>query len=117
MMLFADTAAAESEQVTRTILDNVPSWLSTGFYVAAFTALAWAAYGYYRRAIVRRSGRPDGAKINRSRSLGAMVVDCVKYLTFHRELLRDPFAGVAHLLLFYGFVILFIGTCLVFLEH
>ncbi len=36
---------------------------------------------------------------------------------FTNNFLRSRFAGIAHLLLFYGFVILFIGTCLVFLEH
>jgi len=45
------------------------------------------------------------------------VLSGVKYLTFHRQLLEDRFAGIAHLLMFYGFSILFIGTCLVFLEH
>ena len=29
----------------------------------------------------------------------------------------DRYAGIAHLLMFYGFSVLFIGTCLVFLEH
>lgn len=34
----------------------------------------------------------------------------------HRRLFRDPAAGWAHLLTFYGFLALFIGTCLVFVH-
>ena len=40
----------------------------------------------------------------------------LSYVTFHHQL-HDRYAGIAHLLMFYGFSVLFIGTCLVFLEH
>ena len=36
---------------------------------------------------------------------------------FQQEIRRDRYAGIAHLLVVYGFLILFWGTCLVFLEH
>ena len=100
--------------ITRTILFNVPPWLVVVFYVAAFTACGVATLGFlvrlsqYRGA---RSGRP------KARSLGAAVWSVVAYLTFHEQLRRDRYAGTAHLLMFHGFVVLFIGTCLVFLEH
>jgi Fe-S oxidoreductase len=43
--------------------------------------------------------------------------DVAAYLLFQKEVRRDPFAGAAHLLVVYGFIVLFVGTCLVFLEH
>ena len=111
-------SAGDSQQITRTILDNVPSWLSTGFYLASFAAIGWAAVGFYRRAAVRRSGRSsESNSVGKLCRAWSMTVDGVKYLTFHRQLLKDRYAGIAHLLMFYGFFILFIGTCLVFLEH
>jgi Fe-S oxidoreductase len=47
----------------------------------------------------------------------AGTASVLRYLLFHEQLLRDRFSGVAHLSTFYGFLVLFIGTCLVFLEH
>jgi Fe-S oxidoreductase/nitrate reductase gamma subunit len=51
------------------------------------------------------------------RSWWRSIVAVLSYVTFHQQLLRDRYAGVAHLLMFYGFGVLFVGTCLVFLEH
>jgi Fe-S oxidoreductase/nitrate reductase gamma subunit len=117
-MILHSQTATESQQVTRVILENIPGWLSTGFYVAVFAAIGWAAIGFYRRAVRRRKARREPAESNaQSRGIGAMSMSALKYLTFHRQLLEDRFAGIAHLLMFYGFCSLFMGTCLVFLEH
>ncbi len=113
-----------SEQVTRTILDNVPFWLSTLFYLAAFLATAWAALGFYLRAQRRRkktlkttTSDHRSAFSNRPQTWTSVIFSGLRYVTFHQQLLRDRYAGIAHLLLFYGFFILFVGTCLVFLEN
>jgi AhpD family alkylhydroperoxidase len=47
---------------------------------------------------------------------GVAVGSVIAYLTFHKQLRRDRYAGTAHMLMFYGFFILFIGTCLVAAE-
>ena len=110
---------SSSEQITREILDNVPAWLSTTFYVAAFVAIAWAALGFYQRSVTRRRKSRDGVREGHAtkKSVVAKFRSALGYMTFHQQLLRDRDAGIAHLLMFYGFFILFIGTCLVFLEH
>src|SRR5262245_53882766 len=106
-----------SEQVTREIMGNVPPWLGGAFYACAFAALGWAAFAFYRRAQRHRAGRAQPHNAHRSRGWLPALRSAAVYLTFHRQLLRDRYAGVAHLLTFYGFFVLFIGTCLVFLEH
>lgn len=106
-----------SERVTREILGNVPDWLSVAFYILAFSALTIAASGIAARRRKHRAGRPDIEEQRGSASWFDTLKAAAKYLTFHQQLLRDPLAGVAHILTFYGFVILFWGTCLVFLEH
>jgi len=103
-----------SETVTREIMGNVPDWLAVTFYVAAFTACGIATLVFLHRLSKHRRARQSQA---RDRSITASVWSVIEYLTFHHELRRDPYAGTAHMLMFYGFFILFIGTCLVFLEH
>jgi heterodisulfide reductase subunit C/nitrate reductase gamma subunit len=49
--------------------------------------------------------------------LGERVIAIARDLVFQEQLRRDRFAGIAHLLVVYGFLILFVGTSLVFLEH
>ena len=101
-----------NEDVTREILGNVPSWLATAFYVLVATASIIAIAGFARRFQMHRRGRADSNIASRFgwRNL-------LRELLFHEKLRRDPYAGVAHLFTFYGFVILFWGTCLVFLEY
>ena len=105
------------EQITRTILGNIPSALAIAFYVAAYAACGLAALVFIRRFLQYRRAAPSSPDRTIGSTLPARVGEVIRYLTFHQELLRDRRAGIAHLLVFYGFFILFIGTCLVFLEH
>ncbi len=98
------------EDITRVILGNVPAWMSIGFYVLAAIASAAAAYGFVQRRRLRQSGRCSESRPWDWRA-------ALNYVLFQEQIRRDPFAGVAHLLVTYGFLILFWGTCLVFLEH
>jgi hypothetical protein len=101
-----------NEDITREILGNVPGWMTTVFYVLVAAASLLAIAGFIRRLRMHRRGRADA---NKPALLGWRKL--FRELLFQEKLRRDPFAGVAHLLTFYGFVILFWGTCLVFLEH
>src|SRR5262245_36236478 len=101
-----------SEQITRDIMGNVPPWLGTSFYIATFIAISWTAFALYRRIALHRAGRKIyGDDQHATKWLRKVLTRAFSYLAFHRQLLRDRYAGVAHLLTFYGFVILFIGTC------
>jgi Fe-S oxidoreductase/nitrate reductase gamma subunit len=106
-----------SERITRSILGNVPDWLAAAFYLFAFLALAAAAIGIGARLRKHRAGRADQGRQPGMASWGGKIRAAAAYLAFHEQLLEDRLAGVAHLLTFYGFAILFWGTCLVFLEH
>jgi Fe-S oxidoreductase/nitrate reductase gamma subunit len=108
---------SSSEHITRQIMGNVPAVLQGAFYIAVFLAVALAGWCFLRRWRRFRHGQSTGIDPSQQRSLLAGVWAVLSYLTFHQQLLRDRYAGLAHLLMFYGFVVLFIGTCLVFLEH
>ncbi|MBW2714960.1 MAG: hypothetical protein JRD03_02740 [Deltaproteobacteria bacterium] len=104
---------SESE-ITREILGNIPTWLVGAFYTVAFAACGFAALMLLRRASARRRARRP---TQRPAPLGERLIAIARYLAFQEPLRRDRFAGIAHLLITYGFVILIIGTSIVFLEH
>lgn len=104
------------EAITREILGNVPRWLTLLFYALAGVACVGATLGFRRRLkSYRQSRRPKPT--TQPPNWGVRFHRGVRYLVFHEQLRRDSFAGWSHLLVVYGFAILFAGTCLVFLEH
>lgn len=116
--LFVVAAVTDSQRITRVIMGNVPGWLAILFYICAAAACLFAAAQFVRRFLKVRQGRcRRESPAGNSPSLRSKAIALIRYLVFHEQLLRDRYAGIAHILLFYGFVILFIGTCLVFLEH
>jgi Fe-S oxidoreductase len=100
--------------VTRVVWWNVPPWLVTLLYLgtAAGLAVSTLALARHARAVIR--GRPVGPAPGFR--LGPAVGRALADLLSHRRLLEDRGAGWAHALLFYGFLGLFIGTCLVFVH-
>lgn len=104
------------EAITRQILGNVPGWMSITFYLLAAASCAAAAWGFFRRAQSYRQARPT-AQEQITVTWPERLAKAARYLIFHEQLRRDPYAGWSHLFVVYGFFILFVGTCLVFLEH
>jgi Fe-S oxidoreductase/nitrate reductase gamma subunit len=100
--------------ITREILGNVPAWLVGAFYALALGALGWAAVALLRRASARHRARCPAEP---PPPLGERLLAIARYLVFQEQLRRERFAGIAHLLVTYGFFVLFVGTSIVFLEH
>ena len=89
-----------SEHITREIMQNVPPWLAAMFYLASLLVCAWTALSFVRRFRQHRRGRQNPCR--GTTHWVEVAGSLLGYLTFHRQLLRDRFAGIAHLLLFYG---------------
>jgi len=100
--------------ISREILGNVPAALVGAFYALAFGALGWAAVALLRRASARHCAQSPAEP---PPPLGERLLAIARYLVFQEQLRRERFAGIAHLLVTYGFLILFVGTSIVFLEH
>ncbi|MBI4010674.1 MAG: hypothetical protein HY359_00075 [Candidatus Rokubacteria bacterium] len=100
--------------ITRPVWWNVPDWLAAALYLVTAVALALTAWVLWRDARVWRRGRSvsGAARAGWGRALRRVAREVLG----HRGLLEDPGAGWAHLLLFYGFVGLSVGTCLVFVH-
>lgn len=108
------------ENTTRQIMGNVPAWAAWAFYSTVAMACAWAVWQFVRRFRQHRHGQPIREEQPHGRvrrPLGVRAASIIARLTFHRKLLSDPYAGIAHLMVFYGFLILLAGTTMVFLEH
>ena len=84
----------------------LPMYLLT---VAAVATLTW---GFWQRAKVYRQGRA----LRRTDDLSGRVVDALKQVLTQAKVLRVPGAGTAHGLFFWGFFLLFVGTCLIVVQ-
>lgn len=84
------------------------------FYVVACAAMAAFVVGLIGHVVRYRKGRAAGFTIDWRAGLVRMLDDLVTHRTLAR---RDAYAGVAHRLIFFGFVTLFIGTATVTLDY
>ncbi len=99
---------------TREVFRHFSFLMQLIFYIVSFSTIAIFLYGFYRRIQKYRKGRA-AMRFNRlgqrfMRALGTMV----KHSTIVK---RDTYAGVAHWMIFWGFVFLFIGTVIVAIDH
>ncbi len=84
------------------------------FYLLTLLALALFAWGLYRRLQVWQAmGRPE----LRLERLGERIKTLLANGLLQGRILKDPFPGVMHALIFFGFLILFAGTALVAFNH
>ncbi|MBI4456608.1 MAG: 4Fe-4S dicluster domain-containing protein [Acidobacteria bacterium] len=103
-----------NEIPTREIFGHLPLWAQLVFYAVSALALAVFVYGFWRRLEKYRRGR----FVNRFDNLGQRIMGAAKTIGENRTLFhRDAYAGVSHFLIFWGFIFLFIGTVIVFVDH
>src|SRR2546423_10165152 len=83
-------------------------------YALVAVQALFLAYGFSRRYLMWRRGKPFGPLDN----IGERLRQALAVAFVHRRLIRPGYvyAGVMHLLIFYGFIALFIGTLIVLLE-
>lgn len=99
---------------TREIFRNFPFLMQIAFYVIAFSATIVFLYGFYRRYKKYRRGRDAGRFNNIIARFGKAAAMMASNRTIFK---RDRTAGFAHLLIFWGFIFLLIGTAIVALDH
>jgi Fe-S oxidoreductase len=102
------------KEITRVLFENFQPQAIHLFYAIGYLAIAVFIYGVYVQIRKYRRGRPDGSW----NELFHRFVEMVKTMATHRTLVRrDKSAGRAHGLIFFGFVLLFIGTATITLEY
>src|SRR5665811_1326790 len=99
---------------TRELLFNVPLWAEIAMYVGAAVAVIMVVTDLIRRVgMYRRGAQAAGPRIDRPLTrIGDLLVNGL----FQRAILRDRFAGVMHLGIFFGFLVLLIGTTILIFQ-
>ena len=99
---------------TREIFRHFPALMQGIFYVVAFASIVVFLYGFYRRYKKYRQGR-DAGRFNNlfGRFMKALAIMGKNSTVFK----RDRYAGTAHWMIFWGFIVLLIGTALVAIDH
>jgi|TARA_B110000467_G_scaffold163212_1_gene188583 Fe-S oxidoreductase/nitrate reductase gamma subunit len=105
------------DSVTREILGNVDSLSRTVFYVLTVVTLCSFFHGLWSRWTLWRQGRHRESS-KASVRLSVILRRIVERILLQRRVRRQRTeAGRAHVLLFWGFLILFGGTILIAIEH
>ncbi len=102
------------DPVTREIFRNFPTWMQIVFYVVGLATVGFFIFGFWKKYKKYSRGSDNGRFNNFAgrffKALALMATNKTVYK-------RDTYAGTAHWLIFWGFVVLFIGTVIVALDH
>ncbi len=101
-------------QATREIFRNFPTWMQIVFYVVGLATVGFFLFGFWLKYKKYRRGRDAG----RFNNLTGRFFKALAIMTTNKTVYkRDSFAGAAHWMIFWGFIVLFIGTVIVALDH
>jgi Fe-S oxidoreductase len=105
----------ESSPIAREVFLNIPAPLEVAFYLAVATGLFITAWLTSLRVRNYERGKPDNRRTNRG-NVHRRMRDFRRGV-WMRTLLRDPAAGVMHSMIYFGFLVLFIATVLLEIDH
>ena len=99
-------------RVGRVVFANIPDWLVVAFYVASAVFLWLSFHLFSLRAGSWAQGRPD-------RRVGAwrQRIHRLREGLTMKTLMRSPRYGVMHSMIYYGFIVLFLGTVTLEIDH
>jgi len=105
---------SRTDAVTRILFEAFSAAEVRLFYLLGYAAIAVFCYGAYVQ--IRKYRRGAALKLEGGLGVrfGAMLSSVLSHRTIDR---RDPAAGGAHRLIFYGFMLLFAGTATITLEY
>jgi len=109
-----------SEDVTREIMWNIGTFTKVSMYVLFVLSSIVLGYGIYLRVRAWRVGRADDGNktgVGGQAKVGGALRRLLRHVFAQVRIGRLPSAWVSHMALFYGFIVLFIGTILVAIEH
>ena len=105
-----------SAVITSPTLVFIPESELIADYVLSFVVLAFVLFEFYRR--YRKAGISFVPAVRYIiKNLRRFVAQILNYGALHRKNIKNRYAGFMHLMIFYGTLILFICTSLIFLSH
>jgi Fe-S oxidoreductase/nitrate reductase gamma subunit len=100
---------------SREVFWNIP--YGYVIYVLAAIALAFWVFNIYGRYKLWQLGKPDDCSKNIGKRIPVFIRTTVVDFLGHRRFLRDPFPGIMHFLIFWGFVILLLASAVDAVTH
>ncbi len=99
----------------REIMFQIPNgWI---IYIFATLSVLLVAYSLYRRSRLWRLGQKDDTFTNLAEKAKKFVYTATVDGIIHRRILKEPYPGVIHLLLFYGALLLLLATAMDVISH
>lgn len=98
---------------TRDTFANLPTWAVAFWYFLIFVSVCVFAWGVWRLVQKYRRGR-GSVEVDRPAERLARTAKIVLSHAWIRR--RDPLSGMGHLLVFYGFLVLFVGTAILMVQ-
>jgi hypothetical protein len=105
---------SRTDAVTRILFEAFPTAEVRLFYALGYTAIGIFCWGVYVQIRKYRRGTALALEGSLWSRAGGMVAQVFSHRTVNR---RDHAAGGAHRLIFYGFVLLFLGTATITLQY
>ncbi|KPL86406.1 (Fe-S)-binding protein [Ardenticatena maritima] len=100
------------QEPVRVTLWNIPTWAAIFMYASQAMGVLALIYGLYRRFRLYFQGKPDPRLNNWPRRLWNFLVGAVGQM----RLARQTKPGLMHALMFWSFVVLFLGTVLATID-
>ena len=98
--------------VGREVFGNIPTAMVVVFYVTVAVFIWLMFHLLARRASIWQLGRPD-RRVGQWGERARRLIDGLRMKT----LMRDPKYGVMHSMIYYGFLVLFLGTVTLEIDH
>ncbi len=100
---------------SREVFWNIPH--SYVVYILAAIAVAIWVYSIYRRYKLWHLGKPDDRSRNIGKRIGVFIRTTVVDALAHRRFLREPYPGIMHLVIFWGFIVLLLASAIDAVTH
>ena len=101
--------------VSREVFVNIPDALYWAFYGTVSAMLLVVAWLVSQRVRNYERGRPDNRRTTKQNARRRL--ESFRSGVWMQTLLRDPAAGVMHSMIYFGFIVLFIVTVLLEIDH
>jgi len=95
-----------SLEATREIMWNIPAWMKIAMYACLALATAVFAKGLYQKYVFVTQGKDWKQILPKQLNFKNFL----KTIFFQGKVTRDPFVGLFHSMIFYGFITLWIAT-------
>jgi Fe-S oxidoreductase/nitrate reductase gamma subunit len=100
----------------REIFWNIGLW-GNMVYVLMAIAIGLFVWAFYHRYLLWRTGRPENRLDHLSHRITSFVRKLVVEVLGQRRILREPFPGVMHLIIFWAFLCFLLATIADFTNH